>query len=120
MFKKLTTFSYKRNIKEAIGFYIAYIFLTFLISILLVIIINSTLGSLGNIWYNIGRFLSVVIPFTLSFLIIKSKNLFKKFFHIILFLFSGIIMTYFNMGIFILMLIPTILSTISVYKETPK
>jgi len=94
MFNNLTNFSYKRNWKEAIGFYLAYL--------LLGIILSGIVGGLAGSGYNtfnqgftrgvsVGPMVAVIFCLIISGLLLKEKKLFRKFGYIILALLSGIL-----------------------------
>jgi len=97
MFKHLANFSYKRNKKEAIGFYIAYLVLTMLVGVLLA-------GTLGiffergasaangfNFGFEIGSITAVIVSVGVSFLILKEKKLLGNFGYILVAILSGIL-----------------------------
>lgn len=93
MFKKLTDFKYRRKPKEAFGFYIAYLILIVLLGALaagfLGAIITSVQGFEGGV--KVGSLVSIISCVTLSFLVIKSKNLTGKFGPILLVVLSGVL-----------------------------
>ncbi len=105
MFKNLTNFSYDRNVKGAIGFYLAYLLLTIilgtLIATVLGLIFNRTSFGFG---LRIGTFTAIVVSVGLSFMIIKRKNLTSNFVYILLALLSGLLAL---LGGGVLGLIPT-------------
>ncbi len=76
MFKNLTVFSYERTIKEAIGFYLAYLFFSMILGIItagtLGIFINSS--NSFNFGLKVGNFVAVIFSSAISFLIVKEKN----------------------------------------------
>ena len=92
IFKNLTDFGYQRSTKEAIGFYIAYLFL--------IIIFGALIGfGLGSIMQNdtygfglrVGNIIAVVVSLGISFLILKEKKLLGNFGFILLALLSGVL-----------------------------
>lgn len=93
MFKNLTNFAYKRNTKEAVGFYFAYLFLIILLGALFGGLAALIIGQEDNfeLGMRIGSLTSIVITIGVSFLILKKKNLLKNFSYIILILFSGLL-----------------------------
>lgn len=93
MFTKLTDFKYRRTPKEALGFYVAYLFLISLIGIIVAQLIGSVTLSLqgfdGGI--RVWPIISIVSCVTLSYLIVKSKKLINKFGYILLIAISGVL-----------------------------
>ncbi len=96
MFKKLTDFSYKRNWKEAVGFYLAY----FLVGLIL----SGIAGGLSSIssetitfsegfdaGMGIGAMVAVVYSLIISFIVLIQKKLYKNFWYVILALSSGLL-----------------------------
>ena len=93
MFSNLTSFGYKRSIKQAIGFYIAYF-------ILVVITAGLAGGILGTVTRNnnsfdsglsIGGVVGVALSMLICFLVVKNKKQLAKFSYILLILLSGIL-----------------------------
>lgn len=92
MFNNLTDFSYKRSIKEAIGFYIAYWFSFGLMGFLLGLFMSFFIRNLSfESGMGVGTIMSMVLCPLLSFLIMKSKNLLGNFIYIILLILSSIL-----------------------------
>jgi len=91
VFKNLTDFAYKRTAIEALGFYLAYLVLIIVASI----VGGSIMGLLGIIdtktAFNLGTILAIVASLTISFAIIKRKNHMDNFSYILLALLSGIL-----------------------------
>ena len=92
MFKHLTTFSYKRNWKEAIGFYIAFLILGLVLGGIAAVFGGA---SSGNATFNegvkIGALVSIIYCLLISGLLLKEKRLFKNFVYILLALVSGLL-----------------------------
>jgi len=105
MFKNLANFAYTRDIKGAIGFYVAYLIFTIilgtLIATVLGLLINQSSFGFG---LRIGTFTAIVMSAGLSFLIVKNKNLSSNFLFILIALLSGLLAL---LGGGILGLIPT-------------
>lgn len=92
MFKNLTDFGYKRNIKEAVGFYMAYLVLVMLVGgilggILGVVMQNNTFG----FGLKVGNVIGVITSLGVSFLILKEKKLLGNFGFILIALLSGLL-----------------------------
>lgn len=92
MFKNLTNFAYKRDIKEAIGFYLAYLFLI----ILLATLFGGLMGLLADLdsfkfGMSVGNIVAIVMAIGISILILKKKNLLGNFGFIVLVLLSGLL-----------------------------
>lgn len=98
VFNQLTNFGYIRSWKEAVGFYIAYLVLTMLISAL----ISGVAGNLllpatadfsegFNLGLRIGPFVAAVVTLVLSFLILSKKRLMSNFGLILLAIVTGIL-----------------------------
>ena len=93
MFNNLSNFSYKRNFKEAVGFYIYYliyilIFAVF-ITVVTEIIFQFPAEKSFEVGLNIGILSSVFITIILSYLILSKKKL-LNFNNILFILLSGI------------------------------
>lgn len=75
MFKNLTDYGYQRNAKEAIGFYLAYLFLIIfscgMLGGLIGMITQSGDFSLG---VRVGTIMAIMAAVVLSFLILKEKK----------------------------------------------
>ncbi len=93
MFNNLINFAYKRNTKEAVGFYIAYLVLIILTAVLLAGVLGSVTGNSDNFNFGvrIGGITAAVACFVLSMMIVKSKKLTVNFLYIALVLLSGIL-----------------------------
>lgn len=96
MFKKLTEFSYKRNWKEAIGFYLAYL--------LVGLILGGISGGLSSIQsgattfsegfdagLGIGAIVGIIYSLIISFVVLIQRKLYKNFGWVILALLSGLL-----------------------------
>src|SRR3989344_840855 len=114
MFKHLTNFSYKRNWKEAIGFYLAY----FLVGIILGgiggalygIQLGATTFSEGfNGGLGIGAVVGIVYSLAIAILLLIQKKLYKNFGYIVLALLSGILAAF--GGSLLGLVIPAFLTT---------
>jgi len=114
MFKKLTNFSYKRNWKEAIGFYLAY----FLVGLILSAVggalsgIQSgatTFGEGFNSGLVIGAMIAIVYSLIISFVVLIQRKLYKNFGYIILALLSGLLAEF--GGLLLGLIIPTFITT---------
>lgn len=95
MFKELTNFSYKRDKKEALGFYLAYL--------LLIIVLSALAGGIATLITNnysfdfgfrVGNLTAVVIVIYLYYLLLRKKALVVTFFHLILAVVSGLLAYY--------------------------
>ncbi len=93
MFKKLTDFKYKRTSKEAFGFYIAYLILIVLAGALAAGILGSIISSIqgyeGGV--RVGSLVSIISCITVSYLLIKKKNIMNNFGPILLVVLSGVL-----------------------------
>lgn len=98
MFKNLANFSYKRNWKEAIGFYVAYTFVGLIVGG----IVSGLAGSLQLYSTGadkpidvgllaLGDVLAIIYSLIISFMVLIQRKLHKNFGWIILALMSGII-----------------------------
>ena len=97
MFRNLINFDYKRNKKEAIGFYIAYMLSSILLisalSIWVVISQRNTTVQETN-FFQLGHFVAIAICVTLSMLIVHAKKLYKNFLAMVLVMSSIILSLY--------------------------
>lgn len=93
MFKNLFNFSYKRSFVEAIGLYIAYTVVAISISMLLAAVLGLATGNENSYEFGlrIGKIVAIVTTLSLSFVILRDKNLLGSFKYLILLLFSGLI-----------------------------
>ena len=114
MFKKLAEFSYKRNWKEAIGFYLAY----FLVGLILggiagglsSIQSGATTFSAGfNAGLGIGQIVGVIYSLIISFVVLIQRRLYKNFGWVILALLNGLLA--FWGGSLLGLIIPTFMTT---------
>ncbi|HEY4517353.1 MAG TPA: hypothetical protein VJI74_00500 [Candidatus Paceibacterota bacterium] len=103
MFKNLSNFSYERNWKEAVGFYLAWLFFTLLVAFLAGFfsgIVFSTLSPSTQLPFSlgvkIGTVFAVIISLTLGILIVKGKGTVKEFSSIILIVASGLLAIFFG------------------------
>ena len=96
MFKNLTNFSYKRNWKEAIGFYLAY----FIVGLIL----GGIGGALSSIQsgattfsegfssgLGVGAMVAIVYCLVVAILVLAQRKLYKNFGYVILALLSAIL-----------------------------
>lgn len=90
MFKNLTNFGYQRSVKDAIGFYIAYLVLIIMIGALFGGILGAA-TQIDNVGLGAGTIVAVIVSLTLSFLILKRKKSLGKFSFIALALLSGLL-----------------------------
>src|SRR6185369_1445080 len=93
MFKNLTDFSYRRNWKEAVGFYIAYLILVILAAIVASLLIPSDASNYEegfNHGVKVGTYVAALCSLIIPFIILKKKNLLSNFPLILLALVSGI------------------------------
>lgn len=108
MFNNLTNFSYKRNFKEAIGFYIFWLIFILVVGGLLAIVLSIITGQTDKeaareFGFKVGVVMAILTNLTISFLILRKKNLFGIS-YIILALLSGVLA---SVGGGLLGLIPT-------------
>ena len=116
MFNNLTDFSYKRNLKEAIGFYLAYLFLAIILAIILCLpaVISGAIN-INNYKIN-GSFLEFTAYFVciycaiISGLLLTKKKLWNNLGYILLSL-LGVLLGI-STGLFLGLLIPAFLTTI--------
>ncbi len=116
MFKHLMDFSYERNWKEAIGFYLAFLLMGLLaISILAGIVGGfildqaSTFQSGFTVGMRVGIIAGPIYALIISCIVLKEKKLYKKFGYVLLVLVSVIIASL--VGLVVSMLIPAFLTT---------
>jgi hypothetical protein len=93
MFKHLTDFGYKRNAKEAIGFYIAYLILIMISGALLAGALAIIINEPDNfeLGLRVGSITAMVITLGVAFLVLKAKKLLGNFGYILLVLLAGIL-----------------------------
>lgn len=114
MFNNLVDFSYKRNWKEAVGFYLAYLVLG--------VILAAIAGGLSSFFSEIGTFeqgynqgvkagsvTGVIFCLLISIVLLKQKKLFINFGYIILAL-LGVILSLLG-GLLFGLMIPAYLTT---------
>jgi hypothetical protein len=94
MFKELLNFAYKRNFKEAIGFYLAHLVLFLLAIFILGTILASASGIEDTkIAYafglRMGSVVAIVYCVALASVVVKKKKLFGHFGYILIILLSG-------------------------------
>lgn len=105
MFTKLTNFGYKRNLAQALGFYLFSLFSTVilvgLISLLFSFFIQDKDLIIG---VRIGMLVTFIMTLTFSYLILKAKNLLKNKLYIIVALLS-LIFSFYGGAIFGLIIV---------------
>ncbi len=90
MFNNLMKFDYKRNVKEAVGFYFTYLFFLILISFLIGSFLGILLGEvILHYGFLIGQSIAVIACIVFSFLILKGKGLLNNLLFIIIALLGG-------------------------------
>lgn len=115
MFKKLTEFSYKRNWKEAIGFYLAYFLVGLILAGIaggLLIIIQSGVNTFGegfNAGLVIGQIVGVIYSLIISFAVLIQRKLYKNFGYVILVLLNGLLALF--GGLLLGLIIPAFMTT---------
>lgn len=93
MFGHLTDLKYKRNTKEAIGFYMGYFVYFVLFGMLLGTVLAVILGTefVLSASYGLGQVLSIVLVISLSVLVLKAKKLLGNFGLLMLLVLAGIL-----------------------------
>ena len=92
IFNNLTDFGYQRSTKEAIGFYIAYLFLIIIFGLLLAFGLSSIMQNNNyNFGLIIGNIVAIVVSLGVSFLILKEKKLLGNFGFILIASLSGVL-----------------------------
>lgn len=116
MFNKLTQFGYVRTNKEAFGFYLAWLLVLLLLSIVLgsivsIFLINpeSALYQHSYVGVHIGMLISMIACTALTILIAQRKKVLTQFRSILLILCTAILSFFFG-GVFGL-IIPAYLTT---------
>lgn len=113
MFKKLTDFSYRRNGKEACGFYLAYLLFIIIFSLIATALFSGISPFYSGEGLATGMRLGTTVAITsclvLSFFIVMQKKLADDFGYILLALLSGLVAS-FGGGLFGL-IIPAFLTT---------
>ena len=103
MFNNLTEFSYKRNYKEAIGFYLAY-------SLVCLIVSGTVSGLAGSIQLYVtgvdkpidvgllalGDVMGIIYSLIISFMVLMQRTLHNNFWWVILALLSGLLAVLFG------------------------
>jgi hypothetical protein len=91
MFKNLTNFTHKRSWKEAIGFYLAYLLIGFILGAVVGLGYYLVTGSNNHSSeYHLGTLVALIFVVTLSFVVINAKGAWK-FGYVLLALLSGIL-----------------------------
>ncbi|MBU4338569.1 hypothetical protein KKB43_02500 [Patescibacteria group bacterium] len=108
MFNNLTDFSYKRNFKEAMGFYIFWLVFILVVGGLLAIVLSIIIGQTDKeaareFGFKVGVAMAILTNLAISFLILRKKNL-RGISYIFLALLSGVLA---SVGGGLLGLIPT-------------
>ncbi len=104
MFKELTNLAYKRNGKEAFGFYLAYLLATIALVFLIAVVVALTTGTTSyDAGFRIGETSAIVLVITFSLVVVNAKKSWT-FSNILLVLLSGIL-AFFGGGL--LGLVPT-------------
>ncbi len=95
MFKKLTDFSYKRNVSESIGFYLAYLLLILIIAVACAMLITATTGNssflLGAI---IGKIIALLLTGVIGCMVLYKKKLGKNILFVFLVILSAVLSYY--------------------------
>ena len=98
MFTKLTDFSYTRSIKEALGFYLAYLLLGIILGAIIGALYASfslessadfTEGYIAG--QKAGAVVAIAYPLVLSYLVLSKKKLLGNFGYLLLGLLSAIL-----------------------------
>ncbi len=90
MFSDLFDYGKDRNTKEAFGFYIAYTIMGLLALFILGIVLEIMFSIGLENGKKLGYVFAIIVPITISFIIINKKNT-MKFTYILLALLSGIL-----------------------------
>src|SRR3989338_1590812 len=95
MFKKITDFSYKGNIIEALGFYLTYLLLTLIAVVICAILIEVITGNssflLGTI---IGKIIALIFSAVAGCMVLYKKKLVKNMLYIFLVILSAVLSYY--------------------------
>ena len=94
MFKHLTNFGFNRSVKQAFGFYLAYLLFAAIICGLsggVVSVIYANENNTFELGAKAGAVVAVMLMLILGYLILKQKNLLNNFIYIIFVLFSALI-----------------------------
>lgn len=92
IFGKLTDFSYKRSPAQAAGFYVAYLVLLIIVSVILGAVFGLATGQESfEVGVTFGTIVAVAFSLAISFLVLYKKNLYSDFRFIIVALLSGLL-----------------------------
>ena len=92
MFKNLTDFAYKRNRKEALGFYLGYLILIVVVGALAVGLFGLASGQQNfELGLRIGNIIGILSSLGLSFAVLSKKGLMNNFGLLLLALLSGLL-----------------------------
>ncbi len=95
MFKKLTSFSYKRNIVEGIGFYLAYLLLILITAVVCAMLTSVVTGNssflLGAI---IGKIIALLLTGAIGCMVLYKKKLGKNILFVFLVILSAVLSYY--------------------------
>ena len=96
MFKNLTNFSYKRNWKEAIGFYLAYCIVGFILGGIGGAFSGiqsgaTTFGEGFSSALRVGAMIAIVYCLAIAILVLVQRKLYKNFWYVILALLGAIL-----------------------------
>lgn len=95
MFKRLTDLGYRRSTVEAIGFYLAYLLLTMLVSGILSAVVGVYLGDkvadAYQLGVKIGNLTAIIVSMGITFLVLWKKRLLNNFGYILLALLAGVL-----------------------------
>lgn len=95
MFKNLFNFGYRRNTKEAFGFYIAYLILVVALGVLSTGLLVAAMGVPEEEGYEfgvkVGGIVAVIVCTVTAFLILKAKKLLSRFEYVLLGILAGIV-----------------------------
>lgn len=92
MFSNLTNLSYKRDFKQAAGFYIAYLVLLVILSAILGVVYGLATGQDSvEAGVNFGTTIAIISSLVLSFAVILKKNLLTNHLLIVVALLSGVL-----------------------------
>jgi uncharacterized membrane protein YoaK (UPF0700 family) len=117
MFKNLTDLSYKRNWKEAIGFYLAYLLLGFILGAVAGAFMAAQSGATTfdqgfNQGVSIGAMVGIAYSLIVACALLWKKKLYKNFGYVLLALVSGILAAF--GGSLLGLIIPAVITTKSV------
>lgn len=105
IFQELTNFRYKRNLKQAFGFYLAYLVLLMLVAALFGGFLSLIVGN-GTFEFGlrVGNMVAVLTSVGISILVLRDKGLLGRFRNIVLVLIAGVL-AYFAGGLLGLILV---------------